>query len=199
MLPPEFEFILQPTEQLILDYVLQPLTEAYKRAKKDEQMVYYDENTMTKKLVWHLKYNTSISYLYRKKAICIEMRPKEQYTIDDVYEPDIKFVLGTLWMEIESKRIHEKNRWSPSEYLGSKGVKRFIWGYSHENYGGMIGYIQKGDFKKIVRRIKTGLKKVNCKKCEDITNIENCVLSVHYKNKKNIRIYHLFFYFSILY
>ncbi|KYK38312.1 MAG: hypothetical protein AYK18_07580 [Theionarchaea archaeon DG-70] len=195
MLP--LEFRLQSTEQLILDYILQPLTEAYKRAKKDTLIVYYNENTITRKLVWHLKHDTSISYLYRKKVICIEMRPKEQHAIDDVYEPDIKFVLGTLWMEIESKRIYERNRWSPSEYLGSKGVRRFIVGaYSRENHGGMIGYIQKGDFKKIVRKIKMGLKKMNCKTCEDIIQIENCVLSVHHSNRKNIRIYHLFFYFS---
>ncbi len=190
------EFRFKSMEQLILKYVLRPLTEAYKRAKEDTQIAYSNENTITRKLVWYLKYDTSISYLCREKAICIEMRPKEQYTIDDVYEPDIKFVLGTLWMEIESKRIYEKNRWSPSEYLGSKGVKRFIQGYSHENYGGMIGYIQKGDFEKIVNKIKRGLKRMNCRTCKDITQIENCVLSVHYRNKKNIRIYHLFFYFS---
>lgn len=190
------EFRLQSTEQLILDYILQPLNEAYKRAKKDTLMVYCNENTITRNLVWYLKHDTSISYLYRKKFMCIEMRPKEQHAIDDVYEPDIKFVLGTLWMEIESKRIYERNRWSPSEYLGSREVKRFIWGpYSRKN-GGMIGYIQKGDFKKIVQKIKMELEKMNCRACKDIIQIENCVLSVHHNNRKDIRIYHLFFYFS---
>jgi len=36
------EFRLQSTEQLILDYILQPLTEAYKRAKKDTLIVSWE-------------------------------------------------------------------------------------------------------------------------------------------------------------
>jgi hypothetical protein len=127
------------------------------------------------------------------------LRPKEQFTVDDVYEPDIKVIIGNVWIEIESKRIHEKNKWSVSEYLSKKnGIGKFLWGtYSRNDHGGMIGYIQNGDFHKIVQKIKTGLKKINCKKCENITKIENCVLSVHYrKNKEDIEIYHLFFYFS---
>lgn len=195
MLP--LAFRLKSTEQLIQEYVLQPLTEAYRRARRDTKMVSSNENMITKKLVWHLKHETSISHLYQKKVICIEMRPKEQYTIDGVCEPDVKFVLGTVWIKIESKRLYDKNRWSPSEYLGRKGVKRFIWGeYSQGDHGGMIGYIQNGNFTEIVHRIKMGLQKIACTTCEDITSIENCALSVHYRNGENIRIYHLFFYFS---
>ncbi len=189
-------------EQLILEYVLKPLTEAYNISKENKEMGDYDENTITKKLVWYLKHETSVSYAYQRKTICIEMRPKEQYTIEDTYEPDIKFMLRDrpFWIEIESKRIYDKNNWSISEYLSrERGIGRFLWGtYSqNENYGGMIGYIQKGDFIKIVQGIRIGLGEINCKKCEDMTKIENCVLSVHYRsNKEDIRIYHLFFYFS---
>lgn len=190
---------IRSKERLIFQYVLEPLNEAYEKARQDKKMVYYDENTITKILVWHLKYDTSLSYSYRK-GIYIELRPKEQYTIDDIYEPDIKITYGDMQMEIESKRIHGKNKWSTSDYLSKdNGIGRFLWGvYSHnERYGGMIGYIQKGDFQKIIKKIKAGLKKINCKKCENITKIENCVLSIHYRdNKEDIRIYHLFFYFS---
>ncbi|KYK36626.1 MAG: hypothetical protein HXS48_26285 [Theionarchaea archaeon] len=188
------------TEQLIFTFVLKPLNEAYTMAKRNKKIVYYDENTITEIIVWHLKYDTSLSYSYRKGNIYIELRPKEQYTIDDIYEPDIKITFGTLRMEIESKRIYGMSKWSTSDYLSKdKGIGRFLWGvYSHnEKYGGMIGYIQKGDFQKIIKKIKAGLKKINCKKCENITKIENCMLSIHYRdNKEDIRIYHLFFYFS---
>jgi hypothetical protein len=184
-------------EERILKYILQPLIEAYKIVKKDPDMASAHENTITKKIVWHLKESTSLSYYYRKKSMYVVMRPQEQYTIDIVYEPDIKFIMDTLLIEIESKRIYEKNKWSISEYLGEKGVKRFIWGkYSHADFAGMIGYIQNGNFQKIVDAIKDGLQNINCTKCEDITIIENCLLSVHIKNGGNINIYHLFFYFS---
>lgn len=186
------------TEQLIFQYVLEPLSEAYERVKQDEKMVYCDENTITKRLVWHLKHDPSLSYSQWKKTIFI-LWPKEQYTIDGIYEPDIKVIVGDMWMEIESKRIYEKNRWSVAEYLSKdRGIGRFLWGtYAHNEHGGMIGYIQKGDFHKVVQRIKAELQKVNCRKCEDIIKIENCVLSIHYReNKEDISIYHLFFYFS---
>lgn len=183
-------------EERIFKYILHPLIEAYKIVRKDPDMTSANENTITKKIVWHLKGSTSISYYYQKKFMYIVMRPQEQYTVDIVYEPDIKFIIDTLWIEIESKRIYEKNKWSPSEYLGEKGVKRFIWGkYAHEDFAGMIGYIQNGNFKKIVHAIKEGLQKINCIKCENIITIENCLLSVHIKNGENITIYHLFFYF----
>lgn len=191
---------IRSKERLIFQYVLEPLNEAYDKAKQDKKMVHYDENTITKRLVWYLKHDTSLSYSYRRKDTCIELRPKEQYTIDVVYEPDIKITIGTIRMEIESKRIHKKNKWSTSDYVSrDRGIGKFLWGvYSHnEKYGGMIGYIQKGDFQKIVHKIKTELKEINCRKCENITKIKNCVLSIHYRdNKEDIRIYHLFFYFS---
>ncbi|MGD2247674.1 MAG: hypothetical protein PVF58_04655 [Candidatus Methanofastidiosia archaeon] len=184
-------------EERILKYVLQPLIEAYKIVRKDPDMVSANENTITNKIVWHLKENTSISYYYRKKLMYIVIRPQEQCTIDSMYEPDIKFIINTLWIEIESKRIYEKNKWSTAEYLGEKGVKRFIEGkYAHEDFAAMIGYIQNGNFQKIVHAIKDGLQEITCTKCEDIVSIENCLLSVHIKNEGNITIYHLFFYFS---
>jgi hypothetical protein len=188
-----------PRKQMIFECVLNPLNEAYNILKQDEKMVHCNENTITKRLVWHLINDTSLSYLHLKDAVCVALRPRELYTIDEVYEPDIKITIKGIWIEIESKRIHEKNKWSVSEYLSKKnGIGKFLWGtYSRNDHGGMIGYIQNGDFHKIVQKIKTGLKKINCKKCENITKIENCVLSVHYRNnKEDIEIYHLFFYFS---
>lgn len=197
---PFSKFKQSSKEQLILEYVLRPLTEAYEISRKDEGMIHCDENIITKKLVWHLKHETSVSYAYQRKTVCIEMRPKEQDSIEDIYEPDIKFIFGDIWIEIESKRIYENNKWSTSEYLSrDRGIGRFLWGvYSHnENYGGMIGYIQKGDFSRIVQRIKIGLREMNCKEYRSIEEIENCIFSIHSRDDRNdIRIYHLFFYFS---
>ena len=193
-------FRKESESQIIYEKILKPLCEAYERAKKDERMVLYDENTITRRLVWHLRHSVSLCYSYRKKTICIEMRPQELYAEDYIYKPDIKIMVGDLWMEIESKRIHKGNHWSVAEYLNrERGVGRFVWGvYSHnENHGGMIGYIQKGDFYSIIQKIRTGLEKMNCKKCEDIREIKNCILSIHIRSgKEDIKIYHLFFYFS---
>jgi len=185
-------------KQLISQYILEPLNEAYTMIKQDKRMVYCDENTITQRLAWYLSRYTSLSHLFLKNAAHVVLRPKEQYSIDEVYEPDIKIMVRGIWMEIESKRIHEKNRWSISEYLSRKrGIGKFLWGvYSHNDHGGMIGYIQRGDFDTIVCKIKTGLLNMNCTKSVDM-KIENCVLTIHYRSDKDdIKIYHLFFYFS---
>ncbi len=197
---PLFRYKFKTKEQLIFNFILNPLVEAYNIGKQDENMINYDENTITKKLVWYLKNETSISAFCQKRTIAIVMRPKEHITIDDMYEPDIKFIVNTLlWMEIEAKRIYGNINWSTSEYLSEdNGIGRFLSGkYSKdENHGGMIGYIQKGDLQNIIQNIKFGLESLCCKKCEDITEIDNCFFSVHYRtNKDDIEIYHLFFHF----
>jgi hypothetical protein len=188
-------------EQAIFDLVLKPLVESYDIVNEDCNAANYEENVITEKLVWYLKNRTSISSLYQKRTIDVLIRPKEQVATDEKYEPDIKFVLGSiLWMEIETKRIYEKERWSTSEYLSNEdGVGRFLSGrYSrNEKYAGMIGYIQKGDFQGIIQTIKRGILKISCKESQDIANIDNCVLSIHSRVGNNdILIYHLFFYFS---
>jgi len=199
---PLFWYRFQEKEQLIINIVLKPLVEAYKIAKKDERMISYDENTITRDIVWYLKNNTSISSLYQKRTIAIIMRPKEHITIDEICEPDIKFIINTLlWMEIEAKRIYkEHNNWSTLEYLSEEdGIGRFLSGkYSkNEDHGGMIGYIQKGNLSEIISDIKSGLTNCNCKKYSDIDVMDNSMSSVHSrKNNDDIIIYHLFFYFS---
>ena len=195
------EFILNEEthkDLIIFEYMLEPLRKPYDEIRQDRKMVFCDENKITARLVWYLNHNTPFMYLYRRNAVCI-FRPKKQYTLDDIYEPDIMIIARGIQIEIESKRIHKENRWSVSEYLSRKrGIGKFLWGvYSRNDHGAMIGYIQKGDFHAIVTKIKTGIKEINCRKCEDMLKIENCVLSVHYRsNKDDIRIYHLFFYFS---
>ena len=189
-------------EQLILNFVLKPLVEAYDIMKgKDRNVVDYDENTITKKLVWHLKNETSLTEPYQRRSIGIVMRPKEQVTIEDTYEPDIKFlVCERLWMEVEAKRIYEGNKWSTSEYLSDNdGIGRFLFGkYSKsENHGGMIGYVQNGDLQAVIQNIRSGLLKKNCRECLEVTEIDKCLLSIHYRiNNEDIELYHLFFYFS---
>jgi len=197
---PLFRYKFSRKKQLVLNFVLRPLVEAYDIAKKDNNMVNYDENTITKKLVWYLKKETSLSTFCQKRMIAVEMRPKEHLTIDELCEPDIKFMVGDrLWMEIEAKRIYKKCNWSTSEYLSKDGIGRFLSGkYSeNENHGGMIGYIQKGDLQAVIQGIKSGLKTLSCKGCDNVEGINNCLLSIHYRtNKNDIEIYHLFFYFS---
>jgi len=195
-----FKFLEE--KQLIINFILKPFVEAYEIMKgKDCDAMDYDENTMTKRLVWYLKHETSIAQFYQKRTIGIEMRPEEQVTIEETYEPDIKILVWTrLWMEIEAKRFYEKNNWTTSEYLSDDdGIGRFLSGkYSkNEKHGGMIGYVQNGSLHTIIQNIKTGLLKKDCKRCLDLAEIEKCLLSIHHRiNNDDIEIYHLFFYFS---
>ncbi len=199
---PLFFYKFQKKENTIIELVLKPLIEAYNIAKTDKNMVNYKENKITKKIVWYLKNSTSISNLYQKRSISIIMRPKEHITIDDICEPDIKFIIKDyVWMEIESKRIYEENNnWSISEYLSSdKGIGRFLSGkYSeNENHGGMVGYIQNGNLSDIINNVKKGLKNCNLKKISNKNIINNCISSIHLRtNNDDITIYHLFFYFT---
>jgi len=189
-------------KQLVFDFVLKPLVEAYEIMKGENlRIVDYDENTITKKLVWYLKNRTSIAGLYQRKTIVIVMRPKEQATIEETYEPDMKFFLGeVLWMEIEAKRFYKGNNWSTSEYLSDNdGVGRFLSGkYSkNETYGGMVGYVQSGNLQDVISSIKSGLMVKNCRQCQDVADVKKCLVSIHYRlNDDDIEIYHLFLYFS---
>jgi hypothetical protein len=128
------------------------------------------------------------------------MRPKEHDTAGKVYEPDMKFMIhGIVWIEIEAKRIYEKNNWRITEYFDKdNGIGRFLNRYSQsEDYAGMVSYIQNGDFHSIIQRIKAGILELNYKDCENVEGIENCLLSFHQRTRTNdIRIYHLFFCFS---
>jgi len=194
-------FKFRKGKQVIIDLILKPLVEAYEVMKgRDCDAVNYDENAITKRLVWYLKHETSIAKLYQKRTIAIEMRPKEQATIEETYEPDIKILVWKmLWMEIEAKRFYEKNNWSISEYLSDDGIGRFLSGrYSkNEKHGGMIGYIQNGNFHTIIQKIKAGLLRRDCKECHDVVEIGECLLSIHNRISSNdIEMYHLFFYFS---
>lgn len=187
---------------MIINFILKPLVEAYGIMRgKAYDVVDYDENTLTKRLVWYLKNETSIAKLYQKRTIGIVMRPKEQATIEDTYEPDIKFfVWKMLWMEIEAKRFYKENNWSISEYLSDDdGIGRFLSGrYSkNEKHGGMIGYVQNGNLRTIIQSIKRGLLEKDCEGCHDVAEIEKCLLSIHHRiSNDDIEIYHLFFYFS---
>jgi len=183
-----------------MNLILKPLVQSYDMVRTDENAVNYDENTITRQLVWHLKNQTAISRLYQKRTIVIVMRPKEQATIETLYEPDIKFMISDIvWMEVEAKRIYEKNNWSASEYLSDEdGIGRFLHGkYSKgENQAGMIGYIQNGDLQAIILDIRSGLLKKNCRKCRDVEEVDKCILSIHYRaNNEDIELYHLFFHF----
>jgi hypothetical protein len=57
--PPITEKML--TKQIIFKYVLEPLNDAYNKVKKDKKMVWNNENTITERLVWNLKYGSSIA------------------------------------------------------------------------------------------------------------------------------------------
>jgi hypothetical protein len=189
------------TEGAILDLVLKPLTESYEIVRKDDHAVYYEENAITERLVWYLKTQTSISALYQRRSIDIVLRPKEQVAIDEKYEPDIKFNLGhRLFLHIEAKRMYAKQKWSTSEYLSNDdGIGRILSGkYSrHDKHAGMLGYIQNGDFRSIIENVRQGILKTSCKKIQDVTDIDNCALSVHTRiGNDDITIYHLFFYFT---
>jgi hypothetical protein len=189
------------TEGAILDLVLKPLAESYEMVRKDDNAVNYEENIITEHLVWYLKTRTSISELYQRRSIDIVLRPKEQVAIDEKYEPDIKFNLGhRVFLHIEAKRMYAKQNWSVSEYLSNDdGIGRILSGkYSRsDKQAGMLGYIQNGDFRNIIKNLRQGISKMSCKKIQDITNINNCILSVHTRiGNDNITIYHLFFYFA---
>lgn len=195
------KFKYRTGEQLVINYVLKPLSEAYSKMNKaDKCAVDYDENTITKKIVWYLKHETKISGLYQKKLIAIEMRPMEQETATECYEPDIKvFVWKRLWIEIEAKRLYCGNSWTTSEYMGDEGINRFLSNrYSTcEKFGGMVGYVQNGDVTKIIQKIKKELLSKDCKNWNDIAEVDNCFLSFHYrKGNADIGLFHIFFHFS---
>ncbi|MBU7029903.1 MAG: hypothetical protein HXS48_23410 [Theionarchaea archaeon] len=187
-------------EEAILNLVLKPLVEAYNIVKEGRDMVIKNENSITNDLVKCLKNETSISFLYQNRVIYIAMRPEEHDTTGGVYEPDIKFVVHDIvWVEIEAKRIYKENDWSISKYFDkSDGIGRFLYKYSqNEDYGGMIAYIQNGNFQGIIERIRFKLLESSYKECEAVDGIENSSLSFHHRtNRNDIKIYHLFFYFS---
>jgi hypothetical protein len=194
-------FKYQTGEQLISNFVLKPLFEAYSKMKNEDKcLANYDENTITKKIVWHLKYETSLAYFCERRLVAVVMRPMEQETISQVYEPDIKvFIWNYLWFEIEAKRMYEGNGWTTSEYIGNDGLGRFISNrYSKdEKYASMIGYIQNGDLVKIIQSIKNEIVNKNFKKWLDFNGIENCILSLHYRSDNDdIEMFHVFFHFS---
>lgn len=188
-------------QQVIVDLILQPLVESYNVVSKDFNALNYEENLITEKLVWFLKKQSSISTLYQKRTMDVILRPKEQVTIDTKSEPDIKFIIGSiLWLQIEAKRIYEKQNWSSAEYLSDgSGIGRFLSGmYSKdEEYGAMLGYVQGGNFQEIIKNIKDKLSDKDFKEYKDTPQIENCLVSVHRRfQNSDITIYHLFFYFS---
>jgi hypothetical protein len=186
-------------EEAVLNLVLKPLVEAYNIVKQDKEMVIKNENSITNDLVKCLKNETSISFLYQNRVIYIAMRPQE-HAAGGVYEPDIKVVVHDIvWVEIEAKRIYKKNNWSISQYFDKNdGIGRFVHTYSQsENYGGMIAYIQNGNFQDIIERIRLKLLELSCGECEALDGIENCLSSFHYRaNRNDIKMYHLFFHFS---
>lgn len=187
-------------EEAILKLVLKPLVEAYNIVKQEKDMVTKNENSITNDLVKCLKNETSISFLYQNRMIYIAMRPEEHDTAGGVYEPDIKVVVHDIvWVEIEAKRIYKKNNWSTSKYFDKNdGIGRFLYKYSQsEHYGGMIAYIQNGNFQDIIERIRLKLLELSCGKCEALDGIENCLSSFHHRaNRNDIKMYHLFFHFS---
>ncbi len=198
---PLLHYNFENKEQLIFELILKPLIEAYNIVKFDKKIVIDKEPVITDKLVRCLKNKTSISEIYRRRSIYIVMGPKEQ-NVNGIYEPDIKFIVGSIiWMEIEAKRIYEENNnWSISKYFNKEiGIGRFLYEiYSqNEDHGGMIGYIQNGNFQNITQKIKSKLVELSYKECENIEGIENSLLSFHHRsNKGDIKLYHLFFYFS---
>ncbi len=198
---PTWMYRFSSNERMIMDWILKPLVESYEIVRKDKTTAVNRENEITEKIVWHLKNNTAISNLYQKRSIDVLLRPKEQVKIDEKYEPDIKFVLGTrIWFNVEAKRIYEKERWSPSGYVSEEdGIGRFLNGkYSRmEKEGGMLGYIQRGNLSSIIQEIKERINGIQCEYSEELTEVSNCYLSIHVREGNTpIKIYHLFFYFS---
>jgi hypothetical protein len=188
-------------ERMIKDWILKPLVESYNIVKRDITVIASTENEITEKLVWHLKNNTTVSTLYQKRSIDILLRPKEQVEANKKVEPDIKFILGTrIWLHVEAKRIYEEKNWSPSEYVSNDdGIGRFLTGkYSkNDKEGGMLAYIQGGDLSAVIHKLKSIIDTTNCESSANITEVENCYLSVHKRESNSaIRIYHLFLYFS---
>jgi hypothetical protein len=176
-------FRYRKDKQVIQNFILKPLVEAYNVMKgRDPNAVNYDENTITKKIVWYLKNDTSIAKLYQRRTIVIVMRPKEQLTIGEIYEPDIKFFSPKkrVVMEIEAKRFYKGNKWSTFDYLNdNEGIGRFLLGkYSkNEEYGGMIGYVQNGNLQKIILNVKLGLLKKHCRNCQVFTRARSHLAS----------------------
>lgn len=198
---PTWMYRFSSNERMIIDWILKPLVESYDIVKKDKTAINNSENEITEKLVWNLKNNTQISFLYQKRSIDVILRPKEQVKIDEKYEPDIKFILGTrIWLHVETKRIYKNGNWSTSEYVSKEdGIGRFLSGkYSrNDKESGMLGYIQGGNFSSIIQDLKSRIDSIDCESSGEITEVNNCYLSTHRRQENSsIRIYHLFLHFS---
>lgn len=191
-------FKFHSQEQRIKNYVLTPITEAYDKVKSGSKIVTDKEDDITKKIVWYIKKESSITKLIEKRSIRVIMRSKEHVTIDELNEPDIQFLLDTkLWIVIEAKKMYIGNNWTSSEYTGERGLNRFLTDYypSEDNVAGMLGYVQNGDLKKILINVKEGLSSKSFKSSRAVENINNCFVTIHCKNNgHDIKLYHLFLY-----
>lgn len=185
---------------LIYNLILKPIYEAYEKLIEDDDSVSENnENTISQKIVWYINNKTSISNLINRGTITLILRQKIPVTVDELYEPDIEFKLATrLFMEIEAKRIYEKNKWSIREYLDENGLDRFLEEkYSvNRDYAGMLGYVQKGNIEKVYEDCKTKIVGKSFIELSEIQTIRSCFFSRHNKvSGQEIQIYHLFLHF----
>jgi len=182
-------------EEVIKEWILIPLIEAYELVKKDITPKTY-ENKITWKIVYNVKHNSSISKeIYEKHIIDVSCRPKEDSDENTPNEPDIKFFISHIcafW--IEAKRIYKNG--TVSDYCGDGGLGCFLSGYysKHEDNGCMIAYIQEGQLSDIQKEIMEKVNGCNCIELIEDIGIDNSFLSRHERAiHREIKIYHLLF------
>lgn len=105
---------------------------------------------------------------------------------------------------IEAKRLYRSD--SVSEYVNDEGVGAFIWGdyAKDDDFGGMLGYIQKGDIADWVPKIDTKLGTVSSTTSKRLHSVqfkkgpENCYASTHLRDSgREIELVHVMFRFGV--
>jgi hypothetical protein len=187
---------LRSKEEVIKNFILSPLFEAHQIVKTEGRITVDTlENKISSKIVYNVKYKSSISELYKKHFIAIILKPEEHYDKDTIVEPDILFIVfGKCSMWIEAKRFYQDD--SVSKYCGKKGLGRFLSGYysRQDDDGGMIAYIQRGCISDIQSEIMERVKIMDCIELTENIGINASFLSVHKRiTTGNIKMYHLFF------
>ncbi len=182
-------------EEVIKEWILIPLIEAYELIKNDILPNTY-ENKITWKIVYNVKHKSSISEMIcAKHIIDVSCRPKEDFNENTPNEPDIKFFISNIcafW--IEAKRIYKNG--TISDYCGEDGLGCFLSGYysKQECGGGMIAYIQEGQLFDIQKEIIEKVNDCNCIELTEDIGIDNSFLSIHKRDtNRDVKIYHLLF------
>lgn len=198
--PDAYKYTPESLQKEIVDFALKPLYEAYTFLKQEHDVANFEENEITKHLVFYLKHKTSISEMCARHSVHVILWPSEQPEQATTCVPDIKFDLPSRnWLHVEAKRIYEKKDWSVTEYLSAEdGIGRILSGkYSTDDpYAAMLCYIQNGDFYNIINKIKQALLPLASRPIDDVDELNDCVFSIHNRQTNEIGIYHLFFYFS---